>query len=354
MKLGAGGATVRHGAKDGQGASRARQQPTRDLRHGARHRDGGRGVGHRPGRRQRRSGSDDLAVAREYKAGLNEGILCASIPVYRFPVLVSWDFTCTGDGGFERLMNDLDVGLLGTVDETTSRRRCRRSRATGHVALDPPHPAGRGRTVVVPRSARPRSRPCGPGRSDGVLPLAHTGDQLRKVVPDGREDISLAALFEIGRLLDAEQADSGRCADAVARASCSARRGHASSPTRCVGVDRSTARASAPPAAATPSRNWCALGSSAPSPRSPPDALAPVRPRSRPPGCRTSSPTSAARYCSDSAPTRRSSRRRGKTFGVDGLRRVPVARRAGDDRSGRRRTSAASRDADATARPARR
>src|SRR5207248_1459993 len=35
----------------------------------------------------------------------------------------------------------------------------------------------------------------------GVLPLAHTGDQLRKVVPDGREDISLAAMFEIGRLL---------------------------------------------------------------------------------------------------------------------------------------------------------
>jgi hypothetical protein len=36
---------------------------------------------------------------------------------------------------------------------------------------------------------------------DGVLTLANTGDQLRKLVPDGREDISLAALFEIGRLL---------------------------------------------------------------------------------------------------------------------------------------------------------
>jgi hypothetical protein len=35
----------------------------------------------------------------------------------------------------------------------------------------------------------------------GVLPLAHTGDQLRRVVPDGREDVSLAAMFEIGRLL---------------------------------------------------------------------------------------------------------------------------------------------------------
>src|SRR5262249_43250510 len=35
----------------------------------------------------------------------------------------------------------------------------------------------------------------------GVLPLAHTSDQLRRVIPDGREDISLAAMFEIGRLL---------------------------------------------------------------------------------------------------------------------------------------------------------
>jgi hypothetical protein len=39
------------------------------------------------------------------------------------------------------------------------------------------------------------------GPVDGVLPLHHVADQLRKVTPDGREDISLAALFEIGRLL---------------------------------------------------------------------------------------------------------------------------------------------------------
>ena len=37
------------------------------------------------------------------------------------------------------------------------------------------------------------------------LPLAHTGDQLRAVIPDGREDLSLAAAFEIGRLLALSQ-----------------------------------------------------------------------------------------------------------------------------------------------------
>jgi hypothetical protein len=140
----------------------------------------------------------DLNVARQYKAGLNEGVLFTLDPVFRFPVLVSWEFTSTGDGGFERLMNELDVGLLGTVDEATPAPL--EVAATGHIAL--PHRTRQGEANTAwyrgPLSPQPTVRTTA---VNGVLPLANTGDQLRKVVPDGREDLSQASLFEIGRLL---------------------------------------------------------------------------------------------------------------------------------------------------------
>jgi hypothetical protein len=141
----------------------------------------------------------DLSVASNYVFGLNDGILQAFNPLYRFPVLVSWDFVCTGDGGFERLMNDLEVGLLGTLDEDQP-PPVPEVAATGHLALD--HRTRRGEATRSwyrgPLTPQPTQRTM---PVNGTLPLAHTGDQLRRVVPDGREDISLAALFEIGRLL---------------------------------------------------------------------------------------------------------------------------------------------------------
>ncbi|MCW2538443.1 MAG: hypothetical protein JWN95_168 [Frankiales bacterium] len=143
--------------------------------------------------------STDLALATGYKFGVNDGLITTVNRKFRFPVLVSWEFTCTGDGGFERLMNALDVGLLGTLDGAQP-PPLPEVAATGHVALS--HRTRRGE----PATSWYRG-PLGPQPTErvlpvaGVLPLANTGDQLRRVVPDGREDVSLAAMFEIGRLL---------------------------------------------------------------------------------------------------------------------------------------------------------
>ena len=136
-------------------------------------------------------------------------------PVYRFPVLTHWSFTVSGSGGFQPLMLALDVGLLGTapaapaVPPGAPRPRRRRPAAelaeTGHVGL--PHLTRRGDRVRAwfrgPLAAHPTTRDA-PG-ADGRLPFAHDSDQLRRVVPDGREDLSLAAAFEIGRLLALSQ-----------------------------------------------------------------------------------------------------------------------------------------------------
>jgi hypothetical protein len=144
--------------------------------------------------------ANDLVLASGFKAGLNEGILINLTPVYRFPVLVSWSFTCTGDGGFERLMNDLDVGLLGTIDDPSKLVTPIEVAPTGHIALAHRTRQGDANTAWYrgPLTPQPTVRT---EAVDGVLPFANTGDQLRKVVPDGREDLSQAALFEIGRLL---------------------------------------------------------------------------------------------------------------------------------------------------------
>ncbi|MEO6713570.1 MAG: hypothetical protein ABIM89_09105 [Mycobacteriales bacterium] len=144
--------------------------------------------------------SGELAAAKGYKTGF-DGLVIGPLfrRTSRFPVLVSWDFVCTGTGGFERLMNELKVGLLGTLAHD-QQAPIPEVTATGHVALA--HRSRRG------EPARSWYRgPLGPAPTEragpvaGVLPLRHVADQLRKVTPDGREDVSLAALFEIGRLL---------------------------------------------------------------------------------------------------------------------------------------------------------
>jgi len=113
-------------------------------------------------------------------------------PTLRFPVLLHWSFTSYGDMTFRSLMEGLDSGLLGT----TAPEQPIEIVETGHSRARPPAPAGATRCA---RGIGGRWSPH-PMTADR-LALAHAADQLRIIVPDGREDISLAAAFEIGRLL---------------------------------------------------------------------------------------------------------------------------------------------------------
>ena len=126
-------------------------------------------------------------------------------PEYRFPVLLHWSFTTTGDTTFRSLMENLDSRLLGDVgpgQKALSGRLPLEVAESGHVGLG--HQTREGDRVrswyrgpLVPH----------PTRNSGAdrLKLAHSSDQLRVVIPDGREDLSLATAFETGRLLTLSQ-----------------------------------------------------------------------------------------------------------------------------------------------------
>jgi hypothetical protein len=134
--------------------------------------------------------------------------LVAIEQVYRFPVLAHWSFTTSEGATFETLMQDLDVGLLGALPEPSPGAPPAPGTPevvqTGHIGLD--HRTRRGDAVRAwyrgPLIPAPTVRdPAGGARPR----LAHSADQLRRVVPDGREDLTLAAAFEIGRLLGLSQ-----------------------------------------------------------------------------------------------------------------------------------------------------
>jgi hypothetical protein len=134
--------------------------------------------------------------------------LFAQEKVYRFPVLAHWSFTTTEGATFETLMQDLDVGLLGSLPAPAPGAPPAPPGPevvqTGHIGLA--HRTRRGDAVRAwyrgPLVPFPTERD--PVDSHRPL-LAHAADQLRRVVPDGREDLSLAAAFEIGRLLALSQ-----------------------------------------------------------------------------------------------------------------------------------------------------
>jgi hypothetical protein len=130
---------------------------------------------------------------------------------YRFPVLTHWQFTVDGDPSFEGLMQALDVALLGSLPEPDPQappapRPVPDVAATGHVGLA--HLTRRGDHATAwyrgPLAPRPTGRDAA-ATSSGPLPVAHASDQLRRVTPDGREDLTYAAAFEIGRLLALSQ-----------------------------------------------------------------------------------------------------------------------------------------------------
>jgi hypothetical protein len=130
---------------------------------------------------------------------------------HRFPVLTHWQFTVDGDPSFEGLMKALDVALLGSLPEPDPQappapRPAPDVAATGHVGLA--HLTRRGDHATAwyrgPLAPRPTERDAA-ATTGGPLPVAHASDQLRRVTPDGREDLTYAAAFEIGRLLALSQ-----------------------------------------------------------------------------------------------------------------------------------------------------
>jgi hypothetical protein len=176
-----------------------------------------------PGWATERSAAPTASVAEavrvrvEMAQGFAFPAALAAEPTYRFPALAYWRFTNEGDQDFESLARRVDVALLGDVRpadaatpppdappgaaaELPADPRTVLSVETGHVGVE--HLTRRGDSVpawyrgpLVPQPVE-RVQP-----EAGQLPLAHHADQVRIVTPDGREDVSYAAAFEIGRLL---------------------------------------------------------------------------------------------------------------------------------------------------------
>ena len=149
---------------------------------------------------------------------VNQVFIDPGARLVQFTVLKHWSFTCGDGGDFESLVRGLDDGMLGTLSPpgpppTTAgtppgapgTRPDPVVTDTGHVqtaAVSRRGDPGRAwyRGPFTPRQIL-RAQP----DESGVLPLLHAADQARRVGPDGIEDLSLAAAFEIGRLLAVAQ-----------------------------------------------------------------------------------------------------------------------------------------------------
>jgi len=149
---------------------------------------------------------------------INPAFIEPEVVPLEFTVLAHWSFTCDQGGDFESLMRELDDGMLGTqlapaapappAGSPPSPPATRSDPVvtdTGHVATATVSRRGVSGTGWYRGPFTPREILRQQPDENGLLPLLHAADQARRVGPDGREDLSLAAAFEIGRLLAVSQ-----------------------------------------------------------------------------------------------------------------------------------------------------
>jgi hypothetical protein len=137
---------------------------------------------------------------------VNPGVLGGVfIETVSLVLLHSWQYECNFTGTFRELMQGLDVGMIGKVQDVGHPALT----DTGHLQLQLEDRAGVPETVLyrgplVPfQLTRDNLGPC------------HSADQCRRATPEtGAEDVSYAAAFEVGRLLAAAD---GRLAQELMR-----------------------------------------------------------------------------------------------------------------------------------------
>lgn len=148
--------------------------------------------------------------------GLAPELVEPAATILEFTVLAHWSFTTQPGGDFRYLMQNLNVGMLGTAPPAPP------APAAGAAPLPPPSQAplevldtghltvtgvdsgGNAVTSWYRGPCTPREM-LRPAATSAAGALAHAADQLRRAGPDGREDLSLAVAFELGRIMAAAQ-----------------------------------------------------------------------------------------------------------------------------------------------------
>jgi hypothetical protein len=152
------------------------------------------------GRELERESREDALLLDKLQLKAREAVKIGAATLHpkgRLVLLHSWTFACEGDGTFRQLMQQLDVGMIGEVEEAGRLEVT----DTGHTRIE-----------VVDRLGAPeQSWYRGPLAPEPLTrdPLGpyHSADQARRVVAEtGAENISYAAAFEVGRLLAAADA----------------------------------------------------------------------------------------------------------------------------------------------------